>query len=560
MKIRTLITNFKNKGIFYILLLFFWSCSSNDNGKVQDQILGLIPFPAKVEINNGFFQFGKETKISLESETKESELAINYLSEHLKKNHNFDLIRTKGSSQVQYKIDRDRKDLGEEGYHLEVSSTEISLSAANPAGLFYGSVTLLQLLDEGERLGRSGSVPTVNISDSPRFSWRGMHLDVGRHFFTVDFVKRYIDLIAMHKMNRFHWHLTEDHGWRIEIKKYPKLTEIGAWRSESLVGHYNDKPHRFDGIRYGGFYTQDEIREVVEYAATRFITVVPEIEMPGHSEAALAAYPELACTEGPFEVEKVWGIHEDVYCAGKETTFEFLQNVLTEVMALFPSTYIHIGGDECPKTRWKAHDLDQIRMKEENLKDEHELQSYFVKRIERFLSSHNRRLVGWDEILEGGLPPAATVMSWRGYEGGIKAANSGHDVIMTPTSYCYFDYYQSKDKDSEPLAIGGFLPLEKVYLFEPIPPEIDPEKVHHILGGQGNVWTEYIKTESHLEYMAMPRMSAMAEVLWSSKLDRSYKGFIARLGMSQFRRFDRMDVNYRRLDDNDRSWNQMNDL
>ena len=560
MKIRTLITNFKNKGIFYILLLFFWSCSSNDNGKVQDQILGLIPFPAKVEINNGFFQFGKETKISLESETKESELAINYLSEHLKKNHNFDLIRTKGSSQVQYKIDRDRKDLGEEGYYLEVSSTEISLSAANPAGLFYGSVTLLQLLDEGERLGRSGSVPTVNISDSPRFSWRGMHLDVGRHFFTVDFVKRYIDLIAMHKMNRFHWHLTEDHGWRIEIKKYPKLTEIGAWRSESLVGHYNDKPHRFDGIRYGGFYTQDEIREVVEYAATRFITVVPEIEMPGHSEAALAAYPELACTEGPFEVEKVWGIHEDVYCAGKESTFEFLQNVLTEVMALFPSTYIHIGGDECPKTRWKAHDLDQIRMKEENLKDEHELQSYFVKRIERFLSSHNRRLVGWDEILEGGLPPAATVMSWRGYEGGIKAANSGHDVIMTPTSYCYFDYYQSKDKDSEPLAIGGFLPLEKVYLFEPIPPEIDPEKVHHILGGQGNVWTEYIKTESHLEYMAMPRMSAMAEVLWSSKLDRSYKGFIARLGMSQFRRFDRMDVNYRRLDDNDRSWNQMNDL
>ena len=560
MKIRTLITNFKNKGIFYILLLFFWSCSSNDNGKVQDQILGLIPFPAKVEINNGFFQFGKETKISLESETKESELAINYLSEHLKKNHNFDLIRTKGSSQVQYKIDRDRKDLGEEGYYLEVSSTEISLSAANPIGLFYGSVTLLQLLDEGERLGRSGSVPTVNISDSPRFSWRGMHLDVGRHFFTVDFVKRYIDLIAMHKMNRFHWHLTEDHGWRIEIKKYPKLTEIGAWRSESLVGHYNDKPHRFDGIRYGGFYTQDEIREVVEYAATRFITVVPEIEMPGHSEAALAAYPELACTEGPFEVEKVWGIHEDVYCAGKESTFEFLQNVLTEVMALFPSTYIHIGGDECPKTRWKAHDLDQIRMKEENLKDEHELQSYFVKRIERFLSSHNRRLVGWDEILEGGLPPAATVMSWRGYEGGIKAANSGHDVIMTPTSYCYFDYYQSKDKDSEPLAIGGFLPLEKVYLFEPIPPEIDPEKVHHILGGQGNVWTEYIKTESHLEYMAMPRMSAMAEVLWSSKLDRSYKGFIARLGMSQFRRFDRMDVNYRRLDDNVRSWNQMNDL
>ncbi len=408
------------------------------------------------------------------------------------------------------------------------------------------------LLDEGERMGRAGSVPAVEIIDSPRFSWRGMHLDVGRHFFPISFVKRYIDLLAMHKMNRFHWHLTEDQGWRIEIKKYPKLTQIGAWRSESLVGHYTDEPRKYDGVRYGGFYTQDEIREVVAYAAKRFITVVPEIEMPGHSVAALAAYPELACTDGPFEVEKLWGVHEDVYCAGKESTFAFLQDVLTEVMGLFPSTYIHIGGDECPKTRWKAHDLDQKRIKEENLKDEHELQSYFVKRIERFLSSYNRRLVGWDEILEGGLPPAATVMSWRGFEGGIEAANSGHDVVMTPTSHCYFDYYQSENTESEPLAIGGFLPLSKVYHFEPMPPEIDPEKAHHILGGQGNVWTEYMKTEDKVEYMVLPRMSAMSEVLWTQESDRSYKGFVARLEMSQFGRFDRMGLKYRRLDADDR--------
>ncbi|MEE2877055.1 MAG: beta-N-acetylhexosaminidase, partial [Candidatus Neomarinimicrobiota bacterium] len=503
MNISTLRKNFRKNGLVFVLSLFIWSCSSTRDEGGQEQTLGLVPLPQKIEVRNGSFQFGQETTILLDATVPEAKYVIDYLSDHLKKRYDVELRRTESSGQLHFKLTGESEDLEEEDYRLEVSSSGISLSAANPAGLFYGSVTLLQLLDEGERLGRSGSVPAVKITDSPRFSWRGMHLDVGRHFFPVDFVKRYIDLIAMHKMNRFHWHLTEDHGWRIEIKKYPKLTEIGAWRSESLVGHYTDEPRRYDGIRYGGFYTQDEIREVVEYAAERFITVVPEIEMPGHSVAALAAYPELACTDGPFEVEKLWGVHDDVYCAGKEVTFEFLQDVLTEVMALFPSTYIHIGGDECPKTRWKAHDLDQKRMKEENLKDEHELQSYFVKRIERFLSSHDRRLVGWDEILEGGLPPAATVMSWRGYQGGIEAANSGHDVIMTPTSYCYFDYYQSKDKESEPLAIGGFLPLSKVYQFEPIPPEIDPEKAHHILGGQGNVWTEYIKTEDQVEYMAM---------------------------------------------------------
>jgi hexosaminidase len=542
-----------NNQIAYTLsLIFFWSCTSTGDGGGSGGTLGLVPLPKQIEIGRGSFQFKEETTFTLDATSAGVDLAVDYLSNHLKERYGVALRKTEASAKLHLSVAGEDDGFGEEDYRLEVTPAKISLIGGSPAGLFYGSVTLLQLLDEGERLGRAGSVPAVNIVDSPRFSWRGMHLDVARHFFPISFVKRYIDLLAMHKMNRFHWHLTEDQGWRIEIKKYPKLTEIGAWRSESLVGHYTDEPRRYDGVRYGGFYTQDEIKEVVAYAAKRFITVVPEIEMPGHSVAALAAYPELACTDGPFEVEKLWGVHEDVYCAGKESTFAFLEDVLTEVMGLFPSTYIHIGGDECPKTRWKAHDLDQKRIKEENLKDEHELQSYFVKRIERFLSSYNRRLVGWDEILEGGLAPAATVMSWRGFEGGIEAANSGHDVIMTPTSHCYFDYYQSEDKESEPLAIGGFLPLSKVYNFEPMPPQIDPEKAHHILGGQGNVWTEYMKTEDKVEYMVLPRMSAMAEVLWTPESDRSYKGFVERLEMTHFGRFDRMGLKYKRLDTNDR--------
>ena len=539
-------------GAVSVLSVFLWSCASSGEGGGTANTLGLVPLPKQMELGRGSFQFKEETTFALDASAPEADLAVDYLSTHLKKRYGVELQEAESSARLHLSVTGEDNGLGEEDYRLEVTPAKISLTGGSPAGLFYGSVTLLQLVDEGERMGRAGSVPAVEIIDSPRFSWRGMHLDVGRHFFPISFVKRYIDLLAMHKMNRFHWHLTEDQGWRIEIKKYPKLTQIGAWRSESLVGHYTDEPRKYDGVRYGGFYTQDEIREVVAYAAKRFITVVPEIEMPGHSVAALAAYPELACTDGPFEVEKLWGVHEDVYCAGKESTFAFLQDVLTEVMGLFPSTYIHIGGDECPKTRWKAHDLDQKRIKEENLKDEHELQSYFVKRIERFLSSYNRRLVGWDEILEGGLPPAATVMSWRGFEGGIEAANSGHDVIMTPTSHCYFDYYQSENTESEPLAIGGFLPLSKVYHFEPMPPEIDPEKAHHILGGQGNVWTEYMKTEDKVEYMVLPRMSAMSEVLWTQESDRSYKGFVARLEMSQFGRFDRMGLKYRRLDADDR--------
>jgi hexosaminidase len=360
----------------------------------------------------------------------------------------------------------------------------------------------------------------------------------------VEFVKKYIDLLAIHKMNRFHWHLTEDQGWRIEIMKYPKLAEISAWRDESLIGHASEKPRQFDGKPHGGFYTQDEIREVVAYAAERYITVVPEIEMPGHSQAALAAYPELSCTGGPFKVQTMWGIHEDVYCAGNEKTFEFLENVLAEVLELFPGEYIHVGGDECPKDRWEKCPKCQSRIKSEGLEDENELQSYFIKRMEKFLNAHDRRLIGWDEILEGGLAPNATVMSWRGEEGGIKAAKAGHDVVMAPTSHTYFDYYQA-DPENEPLAIGGMLPIETVYSYDPVPAELNEEQITHILGVQAQVWTEYIPTPEKAEYMAYPRACALAEIAWTPADQKDYERFSRSLAR-HLKRLDMLDVNYRK--------------
>ncbi|MCS5659773.1 MAG: beta-N-acetylhexosaminidase [Dehalococcoidia bacterium] len=533
----------KHRLLTIISVLVWWSCTSILDLQDKSSDLGLIPLPQKVEVLHGYYQFSDETTYSINSSAPEIDYVVAYFLDHFNQRYGINVRKTENNAAVRLIISDEFEN--PEGYHLETSPSGVSIAASDPSGLFYGVITLIQLLDEGEKKGLSSSVSSVNIVDSPRYIWRGMHLDVGRHFFPVQFIKRYIDLIAMHKMNKFHWHLTEDQGWRIEIKKYPKLTEIGGWRPETLVGHYTDDPRKFDGVRYGGFYTQQEIKEVVEYAKRRFITVVPEIEMPGHSVAALAAYPELSCTGGPFAVEKMWGVHEDVYCAGKEETFEFLIDVLTEVVELFPSTYVHIGGDECPKVRWEEHDLDQKRIEEEGLKDEHELQSYFIKRIERFLLSKNKRLIGWDEILEGGLAPEATVMSWRGVKGGIEAANSGHDVVMTPTSHCYFDYYQSENKEAEPIAIGGFLSLEKVYEFEPMPPDLDPQKAHHILGGQGNVWTEYISSEEYAEYMMLPRMCAMAEVLWTPEKTRSFEKFVHRLKTVHFKRLDRLGVNYR---------------
>jgi hexosaminidase len=423
-----------------------------------------------------------------------------------------------------------------EWYSLSVTAKTITINAVEEAGLFRGSRTLIQLLQQGLT---TGSLSCLTISDHPRFPWRGMHLDVCRHFFPVEFVKKYIDLLARYKMNSFHWHLTEDQGWRIEIKSHPKLTEVGAWRKGSQVGPYSRR--EYDSIPYGGFYTQDEIREVVAYAAARHINVVPEIELPGHAMAALAAYPHLGCTGGPYEVQKGWGVFEDVFCAGNDSTFAMLEDVLTEVMDLFPSPYIHIGGDECPKEAWKSCSKCQARMKAEGLKDEHELQSYFIQRIEKFVNAKGRKIIGWDEILEGGLAPNAAVMSWRGIEGGIAAARSGHYAVMSPGSHCYFDHYQG-DPANEPLAIGGYTTVQKVYSYEPIPAELKPEEHKYILGAQGNVWTEYILTPEHVEYMAVPRMLALAEVLWTPKEKRNEADFIARLER-EFPMLETMKVN-----------------
>jgi hexosaminidase len=396
--------------------------------------------------------------------------------------------------------------------------------------------------------GNKVSIPAVQITDIPRFSWRGAHLDVGRHFFDKEFIKKYIDIIAIHKMNVFHWHLTDDQGWRIEIKKYPLLTEIGAWRDETVIGHpwAGKEPVKYDGIRHGGFYTQGEIKEIIDYAADRYITIVPEIEMPGHAQAAIASYPELGCTGEKMKVRTTWGISPNIYNT-EDNTFKFLEDVLTEVIDLFPSEYIHIGGDEALKDQWKASNKIQKQIKDLGLKDEHELQSYFIQRIEKFINSKGRKLIGWDEILEGGLAPNATVMSWRGIQGGIDAASQGHDVVMTPSTHCYLDYYQSKNTEMEPLAIGGYLPLDTVYNYEPVPLELSADEAKHILGAQGNVWTEFIATPEHVEYMLLPRIAALAELTWTPKEMKNLEYFKKRL-VIQVERYKTMGWNYRPLE------------
>ena len=415
-----------------------------------------------------------------------------------------------------------------EGYHVNVHSDSIIIAAESGAGVFYGIQSLAQLLPVD--WVNEVRIPVCQIDDSPRFPYRGMHLDVCRHFYSVDFVKKYIDLMARYKLNTFHWHLTEDQGWRIEIKKYPKLTEVGAWRIEK------------DGTRYGGFYTQEQIRDVINYATKRFITIIPEIELPGHSRAALAAYPQYSCSGEELPVANQWGVFEHVYCAGNDSTFLFLQDVLDEVIALFPGTYIHIGGDECPKSAWEKCSKCQARIKNEGLSNEHELQSYFIRRIEKYLTSQGRKLIGWDEILEGGLAPDATVMSWRGIKGGIAAAQQKHYVIMTPGTHCYFDHYQANPK-YEPKAIGGYTTVKRVYSYEPIPEKLNADEGQFILGAQANMWTEYIATEHHLEYMLLPRMIALAEVNWTLAKHKNWDDFNRRL-QAQFLRLDREGTNY----------------
>lgn len=435
----------------------------------------------------------------------------------------------------------------EENYELLVEPNLVTITASAAKGYFYALQTVFQLLPPdiyaSSRVNNLQLImPCVSIIDKPRYQHRGYMLDVGRHFMPISFVKKTIDLLAMHKMNVLHWHLTDDQGWRIEILKYPRLTQVGSVRAETVEGKmaYN-QPLKFDGKPHSGFYTQDEIRDVVQYAQEKFVTIIPEIEMPGHALAALAAYPELGCTGGPYGVARIWGVIEDVYCP-TEKTFKFIEDVLTEVMEIFPSQYIHIGGDECPKTSWKQSKFCQDLMKAQGLKDEHELQSYFIKRIDKFLTSKGRKLMGWDEILEGGLSPNATVMSWRGIQGGIEAAKQKHDVVMTPTSHVYIDYYQSHPA-FEPLGIGGFLTLEKVYSYDPTPAELKPDEVKHILGAQVNLWTEYVSTPEHAEYMTFPRASALAEVTWTPSINKNFADFGRRIE-AHFKRLDVLKVNY----------------
>ena len=524
--------------IFFLIIFGIISCSSLNTNLERDSNLSIIPKPQFVKVSPGKFTIVPNTSIIYDDEFSNLEILSSYLNSYLDRSSGFKLLSKQKNNSIKnsiyFKFDKTIKN--KEGYKLTATGEGVVISASSANGIFYGIQTLFQLLPveiySQNKTDFLLDVPFVEIRDEPRFKWRGIHLDVGRHFYNKEYIKKYLDYLAMHKINRFHWHLTEDQGWRIEIKKYPKLTKIGAWRKETMG---NGKPH-------GGFYTQEDIKEIVKYAADRFITIIPEIEMPGHSVAALAAYPELSCTGGPFEVETTWGVHKDVYCAGNEKTFQFLEDVLSEVMTLFPSKYIHIGGDECPKDRWKECTKCQARIKNEKLKDEHELQSYFIKRIEKFLNSKGRQIIGWDEILEGGLAPNAVVMSWRGIQGGINAAKQNHDVIMTPGSYCYFDHYQGNPAN-EPKAFGGYLPLTKVYSYEPIPKDINIHEAKHVLGAQANLWTEYLPKFENVEYMLMPRISAIAEVNWTKKEAKNLDDFICRMD-KQFKRYEFLNANY----------------
>lgn len=512
-------------------------------------VYAIIPAPVSIKEMAGQFVFTGSSKIILSKITAETKLSTDFLALLIKNPTGWNLKLTEGkkaeNGSVFMGIDTAVKNA--EGYLLLVKKRKITIKASTPAGLFYAVQTLRQLLPPdvekaGIVQGLKLTVPCCEIADEPRFAYRGMHLDVGRHLFPVESIRKYIDMIALQKMNTFHWHLTEDQGWRIEIKKYPKLTQVGAFRKETVAGHAHGKPEVYDGKPYGGFYTQEEVKDIIAYAKSRFITIIPEIEMPGHALGALAAYPELSCSGGPFEVAKTWGVFNDVFCAGKEETFKFLEDVISEIAELFPSEYIHVGGDECPKTKWAKCKYCQKRIKDEGLKDEKELQSYFIKRMEKFINSKGKKLIGWDEILEGGIAPEATVMSWRGVEGGIEAAKQGHDVIMSPTTFVYLDYYQSEPA-GEPLAIGGYLPLEKVYSFDPKFDELTPEQNRHILGLQGNVWTEYIPAPDQLQYMTYPRMLAISEIGWTPSVKKDFEDFLARLEV-QKARLDAMGISY----------------
>ena len=552
------------------ILLFFGLTTSV---VINAQEVNIIPLPVEIlmgDTKNPFI-LNKNTTIILQYAADNFDKGCEYFNTYLLNNYGFKLkIIKRQEEKNETNIIRFTAgtfpilSMKVYGYTISVKNDQINIRANIPnEGLFNALQTLIQLLPTQKSKTKNPkiSIPQLEISDYPRFQYRGMHLDVGRHFFPISFIKKYIDYLALHKLNIFHWHLTEDQGWRIEIKKYPELTSVGGWRNGTIIGRYPGTGN--DNIRYGGSYTQEEIKEVVQYAKERYIEVIPEIEMPGHSSAAIAAYPWLSCfPEKPTEIPKnmiskastlqqsqgkiklvqeTWGVFDDVFCAGNDSTFLFLQNVIDEVITLFPSKYFHIGGDECPKKHWKICPKCQQRMKELGLKDEHELQSYFVQRIEKYLNSKGKTLIGWDEILEGGLAPKAVVMSWRGEAGGIEAAKQKHNVIMTPGNPVYFDHSQSENEDS--VTIGGYNPIEKVYAYEPVPKELSEVEGKYVLGAQANVWTEYMGNEKKVEYMIFPRMAALSEVLWSPKENSNWENFEKRLP-EQMKRYEMWGANY----------------
>ena len=528
--------------ILVTIMAFLFSCESIK--EIKEASYNTIPLPGEVSMTDSDdFKLNASTKIVFPEGNDKMKRNAEFLSEYLMMSVGVKPDITSSihdNNIILLSLDLDNDN--EEAYRINVNENAISISGSSEAGVFYGIQTLRKATPVGKY---AVSYPAVTINDEPRFGYRGTMLDIARHFQSVEFVKKFIDMIALHNINRFHWHLTEDQGWRIEIKKYPRLTEVGSMRSETVIGQNTGE---YDGIPHGGFYTQAEIKDIVNYAAERYITVIPEIDLPGHMLAALTAYPELGCTGGPYEVERTWGVFDDVLCPGKEHTFTFLEDVLTEVMELFPSKYIHIGGDECPKVRWEECPDCQNRIKELGLKDaEHKkefyLQSYVTARVEKFLNDHGRSIIGWDEILEGELAPNATVMSWRGMQGGIEAAKMNHDVIMTPTTYCYFDYYQTQFIDDEPFGIGGYVPVELVYSFEPAPDILTKEQKQHILGAQANLWTEYIKTSEHVEYMLLPRLAALSEVQWMQPDKKDYDEFLTRLPQLTLL-YDKLNYNY----------------
>ncbi|NLA23824.1 MAG: beta-N-acetylhexosaminidase [Bacteroidales bacterium] len=530
----------KVSNLIIIALIFtIISCKSSLE-KPED--IQIIPQPVDLVQTGEDFVINENLTIYFDESVGDMEKAAIFLQNILGvlNSGSPEFVKEQGESQIQLLFN---SELEKEEYYLNVNEERVEIVGGSAQAVFLGIQTLRQLMpiefESGAKMDKI-TVRAASIKDKPRFSYRGMHFDVCRHFFTVEEVKQYIDLLVLHKFNTFHWHLTEDQAWRIEIKKHPKLTEIGSYRSETVIGKNTGV---YDGTPHSGYFTQEDIKEVVKYAEDRFLLVIPEIEMPGHALAALASYPELGCSGGPYEVAKTWGVFEEVFCAGNEQVFELLEDVIDEVCEMFPnSPYIHIGGDECPKDAWKACAKCQARIAEENLTDENELQSYFVTRMEKYINSKGRKIIGWDEILEGGLAPNATVLSWQGEEGGIAAARMGHDVIMAPTSICYFDYYQTTDTANEPYSIGGHVSVEIVYNWEPVPSVLNEDEAKHILGGQANLWTEYISTISHAQYMVLPRMAALSEVLWT-KNKPGFDDFINRLQILM-QRYEAAGYNY----------------